>query len=56
MSMRGHLEASGPEKSGSQTFIPPDPKDDRALHEALALLRGTAGNFASPPRQAQATR
>ena len=54
--LRGHLKASGgPEKSGSQTFIPRDPKDDRALQEALALLRGTAVPGVSPSRQAQAT-
>ena len=53
--LRGHLKASGPEKSGSQTYIPPDPKDDRALQEALALLRGTAVPAVSPSRQAQAT-
>jgi len=55
-SLQGHLKASGPEKSGSQTFIPPDPKDDRALQEALTLLRGTADHAAPQSRQAQATR
>ncbi len=54
--LRGHLKSSGPEKTGSQTFIPPDPKEDRALQEALGLLRGTVANAAFPPRQKQAAR
>ena len=31
----------GAEESGSQSYVPPDAKDDRALKEALDLLRGT---------------
>ena len=31
----------GAEESGSQSYVPPDGKDDRALKEALDLLRGT---------------
>ncbi|MDR3486492.1 MAG: S41 family peptidase [Bradyrhizobium sp.] len=54
-SLRGHLEANGPEKTGSPSFIPPDRRDDRALQAALALLRGTADPVASRSRQAQAT-
>ena len=54
--LRGHLKSSGPEKDGSQTFIPSDPKDDRALQKALALLRGTVTNAAFPPSQRQAAR
>jgi carboxyl-terminal processing protease len=54
-SLRGHLKSAGPEKSGSQTYIPPDPKDDRALQQALALLRGTVAS-AGPVPQKQATR
>ncbi len=48
-SLRGHLAATGAEKSGSQSYVPPDEKDDKALHMALDLLRGTASNTAFPP-------
>jgi len=48
-SLRGHLAATGAEKSGSQSYVPPDEKDDKALHMALDLLRGTASNAAFPP-------
>jgi carboxyl-terminal processing protease len=37
-SLRGHLKAEGPEE-----------KDDRALKEALDLLRGTITDAAFPP-------
>jgi Periplasmic protease len=30
-SLRGHLKAEGDEQTGSQSYIPPDPKDDKAL-------------------------
>ena len=39
-SLRGHLKAEGAEESGSQSYVPPDEKDDHALKEALDLLRG----------------
>jgi carboxyl-terminal processing protease len=48
-SLRGHLKAEGQEQTGSQSYIPPDPKDDKALHSALDLLRGTVKNSAFPP-------
>ena len=48
-SLRGHLAGTGAEKSGSQSYVPPDEKDDKALHMALDLLRGTASNTAFPP-------
>ena len=48
-SLRGHLAATGAEKTGSQSYVPPDEKDDKALHMALDLLRGTASNVAYPP-------
>jgi carboxyl-terminal processing protease len=48
-SLRGHLKAEGDEKTGSQSYIPPDPKDDKALRMALDLLRGTTVNAAFPP-------
>ena len=48
-SLRGHLKAEGAEETGSQSYVPPDEKDDRALKEALDLLRGTITNAAFPP-------
>jgi carboxyl-terminal processing protease len=49
-SLRGHLKAQeGDEKTGSQSYIPPEAKNDKALNEALALLRGTKINPAFPP-------
>jgi carboxyl-terminal processing protease len=48
-SLPGHLAASGQEQSGSQSYVPPDEKDDKALQEAIDLLRGTATNAAFPP-------
>src|ERR1700733_13467619 len=48
-SLRGHLKAEGTEESGSQSYVPPDAKDDRALKEALDLLRGTLTDAAFPP-------
>jgi carboxyl-terminal processing protease len=48
-SLRGHLKADGEEQTGSQSYIPPDPKDDKALKMASDLLRGTVTNSAFPP-------
>src|SRR6202167_1056442 len=49
-SLRGHLTGdAGPEESGSQSYVPPDEKDDKALHMATDLLRGSASNAAFPP-------
>src|SRR5512140_2169005 len=48
-SLRGHLKAEGDEQTGSQSYIPPDPKDDKALHNALDLIRGISKNSAYPP-------
>jgi carboxyl-terminal processing protease len=53
-SLRGHLRATGAEEKGSQSYVPPDAKDDRALQTALALLRGTETNPAFPPNSTQA--
>ena len=33
-SLRGHLKAEGAEETGSQSYVPPDEKDDKALKEA----------------------
>jgi carboxyl-terminal processing protease len=48
-SLRGHLKAEGGEETGSQSYVPPDEKDDKALKMALDLLRGSASNAAFPP-------
>ncbi|MGH6728248.1 MAG: S41 family peptidase [Pseudolabrys sp.] len=54
--LRGHLKAQGAEEKGSQSYVPPDRRDDKALQTALALLRGTQTNPAFPanPKQARA--
>ena len=39
-SLRGHLKNDGDEKTGSQSYIPPDAKDDKALKMADDLLHG----------------
>jgi carboxyl-terminal processing protease len=49
-SLRGHLKVQeGEEQTGSQAYMPPDQKDDKALNMALELLRGTKSNPAFPP-------
>ncbi len=48
-SLRGHLKADGQEETGSQSYIPPDAKNDKALTTALDLLRGIQKNSAFPP-------
>jgi carboxyl-terminal processing protease len=48
-SLRAHLKAEGDEQTGSQSYIPPDAKDDKALHTALDLMRGIQKNSAFPP-------
>lgn len=53
--LEGHLSApDGTEEHGSQSYIPPDPKDDKALHMAEDLLRGVAHDPAFPPSARQA--
>ena len=49
-SLRGHLQGdTGKELTGSQSYIPPDTKNDKALTTAEELLRGTKTNPAFPP-------
>jgi carboxyl-terminal processing protease len=48
-SLRGHLKGEGQEETGSQSYIPPDPKNDKALNTALDLIRGVQKNSAYPP-------
>jgi carboxyl-terminal processing protease len=43
-SMRGHLSAEGAEQTGSQSYVPPDEKNDKALGAAYNLLRGVTVN------------
>lgn len=47
--LRGHLKADGEEQTGSQSYVPPDPKDDKALKMATDLLRGVVTHSAFPP-------
>ena len=48
-SMRGHLSAEGAEQAGSQSYVPPEEKDDKALTAAFNLLRGVSVNANVPP-------
>jgi carboxyl-terminal processing protease len=48
-SMRGHLSAEGAEQTGSQSYVPPEEKDDKALTAAFNLLRGVTVNANVPP-------
>jgi carboxyl-terminal processing protease len=48
-SLRGHLKAEGDEQGGSQSYIPAEAKDDKALNMAFDLLRGVQTNPAFPP-------
>jgi carboxyl-terminal processing protease len=48
-SLRGHLKAEGDEQTGSQSYVPPDPKNDKALTQALDLIRGIQTNAKYPP-------
>ncbi len=52
-SMRGHLSAEGAEQTGSQSYVPPNEKDDKALGAAYNLLRGVTVN-ANVPRSPKA--
>jgi carboxyl-terminal processing protease len=54
-SLRGHLKAEGDEQGGSQSYVPPEAKDDKALNMALELIRGTKINPAFPPNTKSAT-
>jgi carboxyl-terminal processing protease len=46
--LRGHLKNDGQEETGSQSYVPPDPKNDKALNTALDLIRGIQKNAAYP--------
>jgi len=46
--MRGHLQnAEGAEQTGSQSYVPPEEKDDKALHAAYDFLHGVTVNAAA---------
>jgi carboxyl-terminal processing protease len=47
-SMRGHLSAEGTEQTGSQSYVPPAEKDDKALAAAYNVLRGVTVNAGGP--------
>src|ERR1700723_220876 len=47
-SLRGHLKSEGDEKTGSQSYVPPDAKDDKALKMADDLLHGVKVNASDP--------
>ena len=47
-SLRGHLRAEGAEQTGSQSYVPPDEKNDKALLAAFNQLRGITVNADAP--------
>jgi len=48
-SLLGHLKGDGQEETGSQSYVPLDPRNDKALNVALDLMRGRKLNPAFPP-------
>ena len=48
-SLRGHLKNDGDEKTGSQSYVPPDAKDDKALKTAADLLHGIKSSATATP-------
>jgi carboxyl-terminal processing protease len=48
-SLRGHLKAEGEEETGSQSYIPPKPEDDKALKMADDLLHGIKSTATAAP-------
>src|SRR5689334_17457149 len=48
-SLRGHLKNDGDEKTGSQSYVPPDAKDDKALKTAADLLHGIKATASTSP-------
>src|ERR1700716_1482753 len=51
-SIRGHLLADGAEQTGSQSYVSPAEKDDKALIAAFNLLRGITVNADVPSPKA----
>src|ERR1700740_662289 len=54
-SLRGHLKNDGDEKTGAKSYVPPDPKDDKALKMADDLLHGIKVNASAPAATNNAT-
>jgi carboxyl-terminal processing protease len=50
-SMRGHLAAEGAEQTGSQSYVPVEEKNDKALMAAYNQLRGVTVNADAPSSQ-----
>lgn len=53
--LRGHLLAEGQEQTGSQSYVPPDLKDDKALKMALDLIQGRVFNPSFPQKRDRKT-
>jgi len=53
--LRGHLRGDGEEHAGSQSYVPGDPAEDRALQKALGLLHGARMDAAVPPARTPVT-
>ncbi len=53
-SLRGHLKAEGTEETGSQSYVPPEAKDDKALKAAVDLLHGIQVNAQKTPEKPKA--
>jgi carboxyl-terminal processing protease len=49
--LRGHLLPEGQEQTGSQSYVPPDLRDDKALKMALDLIHGRVFNPSFPPKR-----
>ncbi len=49
-SLKGHLKNGDDEKTGSQAYVPPDPKDDKQLIAAVDLLNGVKRASITPPK------
>ena len=49
--LRGHLLAEEQEQTGSQSYVPPDLKHDKALKMALELIHGQVVNPSFPPKR-----
>ena len=48
----GHLKGEGEDRSASQSYVPADQNNDKALHVALELLRGAYVSATAPSAQA----
>ena len=56
-SLKGHLKNGEEEKTGSQAYVPLDPKNDKQLNAAYDLLRGVnkASNMVTEPEKKPVT-